>query len=372
MLMPPLPDETMRQRTPREVVFVLDTSGSMAGTSIRAAKSALKNALRRLDWQDHFNIVLFNSETTAYAPGARRASRGAIEEAVRWVNRISADGGTELLKGLQRAIETRDRGAQRLRQMVFITDGAIRDHESLFQAIDTDLGDDRLFTVGIGNAPNTHLMTEMAHHGGGTSTYIAEPGDVAQKMGSLLRQLESPALTNLTMDLPVGADILPRRLPDLYAGEPLMAFMKLDAMPHQIRIQGQRNGQSWEQSLALPEPAQQAGIAQAWAREKLRHWQRKQARGADRELVREASLRLALAHRLVSPYTSLVAVDKTSARVREAMLERYNIEGELPHGMRDPAIRLARTATPAQLLLMIAGGLLLLAAILWMLSRRRS
>lgn len=370
MLMPPPPDSTHLPEAPRELIFVLDVSGSMAGLPMRAAKAALQRALDRLQARDRFNVVIFNHGNASLFPQAQAATPQVLARAKGWVDGLSADGGTELLGGLRRALATRGTETEALRQIVFITDGAISEHEALFRAMDAELGSDRLFTVGIGHAPNTHLLSEMAHFGRGTSTYIAAPEEVEARMGALFRQLEQPALTDLALSLPDGADVLPRKLPDLYAGEPLTVFMKLDALPASLTVEGLRGGTPWRRTLSLAEPTEQAGIGKAWAREKLRHWQRVEARGADRELVREASLTLALEHDLVSRFTSLVAVDKTPARVREALLERHDIARELPHGMNATEVGLAQTATPARLLLMLAAALLLLALALWLPSRR--
>lgn len=370
MLMPPSPDNAHLPQTPRELVFVLDVSGSMAGQPIRAAKAALRRALDGLHGRDRFNVVIFNHGNASLFQQAQPATPQALARARGWIDGLSADGGTELLGGLRRALATRSANSETLRQIVFITDGAISEHEALFSAMDAELGRDRLFTVGIGHAPNTHLLSEMAHFGRGTSTYIAEAEEVEQRMGALFRQLEQPALTDLALSLPEGTDVLPRKLPDLYAGEPLTVFMKLDALPDSLTVEGRRAGKPWRRTLTLAEPSEQAGIGKAWAREKLRHWQRVEARGADGELVREASLALALEHDLVSRFTSLVAVDKTPARVREAMLKRHDIARELPHGMDATEVGLAQTATPARLLLMLAAALLLLALALWLPSRR--
>lgn len=370
MLMPPPPDSTHLPQTRRELVFVLDVSGSMAGQPIRAAKAALLRALDGLHGRDRFNVVIFNHGSASLFRQAQPATPQTLARARGWIDALSADGGTELLGGLRRALSTRGADTETLRQIVFITDGAISEHEALFRAMDAELGRDRLFTVGIGHAPNTHLLSEMAHFGRGTSTYIATPEEVETRMGALFRQLEQPAITDIALSLPEGTDMLPRKLPDLYAGEPLMVFMKLDALPDSIAVEGRRAGAAWRRTATLAEPTEQTGIAKAWAREKLRHWQRVEARGADGELVREASLALALQHDLLSRFTSLVAVDKTPARVREALLKRHDMPRELPHGMQATAVGLAQTATPARLLRLLAAGLLLLALALWLPIRR--
>src|SRR5439155_15825944 len=137
--------------------------------------------------------------------------------AARYVAALRARGGTEMLPALVRALDGLT-GDGRLRQVIFLTDGAVGNEEELFAAIRERLGQSRLFTVGIGSAPNSHFMREAARSGRGTFTYIGSPTEVQAKMTALFVKLESPALTDVELDWPDAAppELFPGRIPDLY------------------------------------------------------------------------------------------------------------------------------------------------------------
>jgi Ca-activated chloride channel family protein len=195
MVMPPAP-ETLVPAVPREVIFVLDNSGSMQGASIEQAKAALTLALGRLQRGDSFNVMRFNHTTDAVFAGALPATPLNVRAAARWVALLGANGGTEMRPALERALDGRER-RDRLRQVIFLTDGAVGNEERLFAVIRERLGDSRLFTIGIGSAPNSHFMREAARLGRGTFTFIGNPNEVQDKMLALFQKLESPALTDL-------------------------------------------------------------------------------------------------------------------------------------------------------------------------------
>jgi len=132
-----------------------------------------------------------------------------VRHADRWVAALRAEGGTEMLPALRLALDGQER-AGRLRQVIFLTDGAVGNEAQLFAAIRERLGASRLFTVGIGSAPNAHFMREAARLGRGTFTFIGSTAEVQERMGALFRKLEAPALTDVTLELPAeaGAEVL--------------------------------------------------------------------------------------------------------------------------------------------------------------------
>ncbi|NOQ79039.1 MAG: marine proteobacterial sortase target protein, partial [Gammaproteobacteria bacterium] len=200
MLMPPqfLPDEN---RLPREMIFVIDTSGSMSGTSIRQAKSGLSYALSHLSKQDRFNIVEFNSQTQTLFSQSVMASKTNINHAQNFVSALDAGGGTEMAPALTTALQ--DNIPQGfLRQVVFMTDGSVGNEQQLFSIIHQHLKEARLFTIGIGAAPNSYFMRKAAQFGRGTFTYIASVSEVQQKMSDLFNKLESPVLSHLSVVWP--------------------------------------------------------------------------------------------------------------------------------------------------------------------------
>jgi len=256
-----------------------------------------------------------------------------------------------------------------LRQIVFITDGAVGNEEGLFELIAKRLGPARLFTVGIGSAPNSWFMRKAAETGRGTFTTISALHEVGEKMDRLFRKLENPQVTNIDLQWPSGTivDSYPSVVPDLYLGEPISvrvkasgAFRRGDA----IRITGDSIAGAWARDLQLNINTQSAGVAALWARARIADLSDKERRGADPVEIRAAIVETALAHHLVSKHTSLVAVDKTPVRPSGDPLASEQVPNLMPYGQSGAAIfGFPATATSAPGL-RFTGLLTLLAALL--------
>jgi Ca-activated chloride channel family protein len=361
MVVPPA-RERQGPAIPREAIFVIDTSGSMHGASIAQAKEALELAVRRLSPADSFNVIEFNSYARALFDQARPADAGSIDQAVRWVRELRAQGGTEMAKALDLALDGKEHG-KRIRQIVFLTDGAVGNEDPLLRMVRERLGDSRLFTVGIGSAPNSHFMTKAAQFGAGSYTYIGRIEEVKEKMGALFAKLESPVLKGLSVDWGAsrGVDAWPKAIPDLYLGEPVVVLFSADSVADEVKLAGM--------TVRRTSLDDAGGLGTLWAREKISNLMDALRGGAPEDEVRPAVLKLALDHHLVSKYTSLVAVDKTPARAREELLKTAGLPTNLPEGWSYDAVygELPRGATDARFNL-LAGLLLLLSA--WMLRRR--
>jgi len=331
MVLPPA--ATPGTRLAREVVFVLDTSGSMAGASIRQAREALLLALERLQPEDRFEVIEFNSTAQALFGESREASRGNVRRAVRWVASLEARGGTEMAAALRMAF-TNTETSTRVRQVIFLTDGAVGNEEALFRLLRERLGDSRLFTVGIGSAPNSHFMTQAARLGRGTFTYIGRIEEVGARMGELFAKLESPVLKGLELRWPPGVQVeaWPAKLPDLYAGEPVVVAAALGGLEGEALLTGERDGRRWEARIALERNATAQGMGGLWAREKVSALMASLRDGAPEAEVRARVIEVATAHRLVTKYTSFVAVDKTPARPIDESLKTAAVPTLLPEG----------------------------------------
>lgn len=373
MVMPPTDGIEGTQPLAKEVIYIIDTSGSMGGTSIQQAKSALKMALRRLRPIDTFNIIQFNSVTSALFEHAQLADSTNIYNAIRYVESLYATGGTEMYPAIERALK-RTREQQTVRQIIFLTDGSVGNETQLFGLVKQKLGDSRLFTVGIGSAPNSFFMTRAAEFGRGTYTYIGNTQEVQSKMQELFTKLETPVLTHLKVELPddIEMEIWPRRIPDLYLGEPVVIVAKTGDFDGNIQISGQRVRTLWEVDLPLVGGQQGNGVAPLWARAKIKALMDSLITGAKKEEVKQEVIKVALQHHLVSKYTSLVAVDKTPVRPPESSLNKKAVPNNLPHGSTmgnnagQAKVMFARTATDGQIKLIIGFILLSLSLIaLW-------
>ena len=365
MVLPPA--ATPASRLAREVVFVLDTSGSMAGASIRQAREALLLALERLLPEDRFEVIEFNSSAQALFGGSRAATRENLRRALRWVGSLEARGGTEMAKALQLALKGYEE-KDRVRQVIFLTDGAVGNEEALFQLLRERLGDSRLFTVGIGSAPNSHFMTRAAQLGRGTFTYIGRIEEVGARMGELFAKLEAPVLKGLEVRWPEGVQVeaWPARLPDLYAGEPVVIAAALDKLHGEVRLTGERDARRWEAQIALARNAPAQGIGGLWAREKVSALMASLRDGASEAEVRARVIELATAHRLVTRYTSFVAVDKTPARPSDESMKTAAVPTLLPAGWVYDKVfgELPQGSTGSRLALAIGLGALLLGGVL--------
>ena len=372
MVTPPAPDALDGARLPREVIFVIDNSGSMHGASIDQAKAALKMALGRLRPADSFNVIRFNHTTDALFSDARAATPQNLALADRYVSRLHADGGTEMLPALQLALDGHEHPG-RLRQVIFLTDGSVGNEAQLFAAIHERLGDNRLFTVGIGSAPNSHFMREAARLGRGTFTYIGSVTEVKDKMIALFGKLESPALTDVRLELAGGSAVetVPERIPDVYLGEPVTVALRAAALPPRVVLRGRLGPDRWERELSLQATDAAAGLSVHWARGKIAGLLDTRRTGSPDDEIRRAVLELALAFHLVSPYTSLIAVDVTPVRPGSADLHTLALETNLPHGWDYTAVfGLGQGATAGPVHLALGLAALLLAGALGVVARR--
>lgn len=367
MLIPPeLAPKSGDNIFPREITFVIDTSGSMGGVSIEQARQSLKAALTQLRPQDTFNLIEFNSQYRRLFRAPVPASRHYIEKAAEFVRLLSAGGGTEMLPALRAALSgARDlseaSSAQRLRQVVFITDGAIGNEAQLFEEIERTAGDRRLFTVGIGSAPNSWFMRKAAQFGRGTHTHIGDVSEVTEKMLALFEQISTPLATDLKVSWPATVESYPQRVPDLYSGEPVLVAFKIngDAAYGDIEVRGRLANKTWSRHLQMQSAERYeeghvpSGVASIWARRKIASLMDKKLMGADEAEVREEVLDVALAHSLMSPYTSFVAVEQKVSRSAASQLGLVPMPNTQPKGQSPQGIAYPQTATtgPANIFL---------------------
>jgi Ca-activated chloride channel homolog len=352
MLFPPDLSTNAVPVLPRDTTFIIDTSGSMSGPSMDQAKEALLSALRRLRPTDRFNVIEFNSTARALFESRRPADRDVVAEALRWVSALESTGGTEILSALQLAFADDSALPGGVRQVVFITDGQVGNEDAIFQYIRAHLGDTRLFTIGIGSAPNSFFMRNAARAGRGTFTQIGDVSDVEKEMTAMLRKLETPLLSRLELHLGPGAEVWPAQMPDLYAGEPLIVTMRGE------KSEGRVSANGWEQSFAATSEVSASGIARLWARQKIDAVGDTVFTGANAEEVQKTIAALGLEHHLVTAYTSLVAVDTTPAGVDAKSCTSELVPINLPAGWGGVEGALPQTSTASRLWLLIGCALL--------------
>lgn len=327
MLLPPTTKESSvedlafmtedQQTFARDITFIIDTSGSMQGQSIIQAKESLLFALQTLKERDSFNIIAFESSFRQAFNTTVMADQQNIYLARKFIANLNANGGTEMYQPLATALAMKTSPAQQnkaIKQVIFITDGAVSNELALFKLIHNTPHIPRLFTVGIGSAPNGYFMRKAAQFGRGSYTYIGKVNEVKMKMSALLNKISRPALRNINIQfqpLHLGSiEQYPKKIPDLYYGEPLVVAFKTTQMPSSLQVFGEQANNSWHQEISLTKQQESSGITPIWARAKIEDLLDGLVTGKPHEEVREKVLATSLLHQVMSPYSSFIAVEQ--------------------------------------------------------------
>ena len=350
MLAPPL--EQAVQAQARELVFIIDTSGSMEGGSLVQAKTALLEGLALLDGHDRFNVIQFNSETELLFQASEPVDPYSLQAAADYIDALVATGGTDMGPALQAAM-TLPTQSGLLRQIVFITDGSVGNESGLLLQIADQLQDSRLFTIAIGSAPNIWFMRKAAEIGRGNYTSIAQTSEVAERMNHLWTRIRTPAVQDVCIDWGMEAETYPEIIPDLYAGEPLWVLARLPLEPNEVTVCGELAGRYWEQSATLNAGRGSDNIAGLWARSKIEALEDSRIFGLDEAVIKQEITGVALQYGLLTSYTSLVAVDQSPARPAGTAFASQSVPSALPAGSTGSSVAFAQTATgwKAQILL---------------------
>lgn len=372
MIMMVPPETQQAQSLPREIIYVIDTSGSMGGQSIIQARAALELALTQLKPSDKFNVIQFNSFTSKLFSDSQPFNQQTLDKASRYVRSLEANGGTEMASALNAALNNQSSNGF-LRQVIFLTDGSIGNEQALFEIIQNKLGNSRLFTIGIGSAPNSHFMQRAANFGRGTHTYIGKLQEVQTKMQALFEKIENPVLKDIAIDwMESDMEIWPQKIADLYKGEPLLITAKTKHQLGDIKITGNIAGKTWASGLKLDGGQSREGISALWARKKIAALMQ-QKRDAEFVSIKQTIIDTALEHHLVSKYTSLVAVDVTPVRPKDVKPDSHAIPTHLPAGWNHAKVfgqQFPATATDARMNFLIGLLLILLGSMFYYLNRR--
>ncbi|WCE32474.1 marine proteobacterial sortase target protein [Vibrio sp. SCSIO 43137] len=349
MLVPPV---QLNKHMPRNIVFVIDISGSMSGTAIEGLKASMLVALDKLRPEDKFNIVVFNNNHYILFDQPVAATAEHIEQAKRNITILRAKGGTQMLGALKSALNQSriaDNGA--IPQVVFMTDGAISNEEQLFEAIHGQVGKTRLFMVGIGSAPNSYFMERAAAAGGGSFAYIGNTREVNEKMNQLFSKLDRAAMSDISVTSPEGeVEFYPNPIPDLYLGEPLTLSIRTPKQVEKLVIKGKTSEKPWQTTVSLTPGAEKTGLDSLFARKQVASLMDQRMLGVPEQSIRKQVVDIALRYNLITKYTSLVAVEEREVKAKK--------------------LAAPQTATNAQLL-QIAGLLLVLFSVTILLVWRR-
>lgn len=354
MVEPPvLPDEATV--SPRELVFVLDTSGSMGGAPIRASKRFMDAALRGLRPDDYFRIIPFANTARSFADGAMPATAQNIAAGLHFVSRLDTGGGTEIDTAIRTAFATRQ-PADTMRIVVFLSDGYIGGEAQVLRTINRQIGDARIFAFGVGSSVNRYLLDAMANEGRGYARYVPVGEDADDVAETLAADLKSPLLTDISIDwggLEVE-DVVPARIPDLFAGQGLRVYARHDGPSEtaRITIRGQVQGRMAEMpvDLVLTDHDDAAALPLVWARNKIALLEREVAIARNPSLADAEITRLGLEFSLQTKNTSFVAVSETRVNAADQVATPARVALPIPSGVPVTAFSGASTPEPQAIL----------------------
>ncbi|MGB0767284.1 MAG: VIT and vWA domain-containing protein [Phycisphaeraceae bacterium] len=312
MLYPPADLESL-DRQPMEMVFVLDTSGSMSGEPMRQSKDAMEHALKQLRPADSFQIIRFSSDASALGNKPLRATRFNLNKGQRFVDRLSGNGGTRMIEGIKAALDF-PHDPDRYRVVTFLTDGYIGNETQILREMNDRIDDARVFSFGVGSSTNRFLLDRMAKVGRGASAYLLPDVSGKDVMDLYFERISRPAMTDLEISWGAAnvSEVYPKRIPDLIVGRPVVLTGKYTGQLNDIRVTGRAGPRDLALTVDADRPAEHPALAQVWARRKIADLMDRMALENNAKWQPDV-LATALRYNLVSAYTSFLAVD-TSRR----------------------------------------------------------
>jgi Ca-activated chloride channel family protein len=318
------PPESLKDvpRTAREMIFVIDTSGSMSGRPVEVAKRALIKCLKRLEPDDSFQILEFSDHVTVFHRDPVPATVDNVQRGIAFTEALHAGGGTEMQEVVRMALDYPVAPGRR-RIVSFMTDGFIGNDREVVAFARAHLGGARIFSFGVGDSVNRYLLEALGRVGRGVSTFITLDESTEIAADELYKRIEHPALTDLRIDW--GGmnvlDVQPNPLPDLYLGKPVVLYGRFrGAAPAKVQITGRAGDRPFETAVAVDAEdagARHAALPAVWARTKITGLHDALfASGDSREISGEIRS-LSLRYGLLSEFTAFVAVDSLTRTAGE-------------------------------------------------------
>jgi len=314
MIQPKL-DQELEKAPPRELCFLLDVSGSMRGAPTAKVQEAMREFFQRVKPNDTLQVITFASQARSLFGKPVPATEDNLATALNFTDAQQGGGGTEMLKGIQMVL-AQPVDPERVRIVIMLTDGYIGNEAEIIAEVGRRCGDAiRFWTIGIGSDPNRFLLDGVAQQGGGMAGVLGLSDDPAPLVGEIMERIHRAQLADVEIDwggLNVY-DLYPTKMPELWAGRPIILFGRYEQPGRDtITIRGTVEGKPIEYTLAVD--LKETGgnrdvLAATWARHKIADLEAQTYGGAAPEVIEEIT-QTALEYRLMSPYTSFVAVDE--------------------------------------------------------------
>ncbi|MDD3627544.1 MAG: marine proteobacterial sortase target protein [bacterium] len=402
-IFPPFKSEDIKvPEIPKEVVFLIDTSGSMDGTSIQQAKNGLLECLNILKSNDTFTIVRFASSYSAFTGSPVPATKENLASARLYVKSLQAGGGTEMqpalnyvlnmlnadmlskrIGGSGKLVEKLDEDTGKLKMIIFLTDGDVGNEDSLFKLLSSKLVRTRLFTFGIGSAPNEYLMKRMAAIGRGQARFIRDTMDIGIVMSDFFKTLESPVLTDIRLAWeddsgnPVHTiKTFPEQCPDVFYARPLQIIAKYpSSFSGKLRVLGNLHGKKVEYEYLISDSEHNSypAIDKIYAKaqvDNLMYQMIQNSSYQNTEKIKNEIIQIALEYQLVTNYTSRVAVEEKISRDPNGNLVSVKVPVELPKGWNPNAWYPGSTATNDVRNFIVGFAIIILSSLILILSVR--
>ena len=337
LLVSPRAELSRAQQVPRDMVFVVDTSGSMAGEKMEQAKKALTFCLNSLEKHDRFALMNFATSVNKYADGLIDANGGAVRKAKKWVGRLEATGGTAINDALNAALDLRPAGSERNFTVVFFTDGQPTVGETQPEKIienvkERNRAGTRIFTFGGGDDVNAVLLDKLAEETRSVSTYVRPQEDIEVKVSGLYAKISHPVLTNLKLAAgnPIQklsesndfklSEMYPTQLPDLFHGGQLVVLGRYRGHgPIALTLSGKADTVSREfvYDVNFPQETNEdkAFVENLWARRKVGYLLTQIRANGEKKELKDEVIGLAKKHGITTPYTSYLVVPEPNAPV---------------------------------------------------------
>jgi Ca-activated chloride channel family protein len=326
--------------TPKELVFVIDTSGSMSGFPIEKAKETMKLALGGLNPQDTFNLITFSGDTRILFPEPVPATPENLRQAQQFLASRYGSGGTEMMKAVRAALDPSD-SQKHVRVVCFMTDGYVGNDMEIVAEVQKH-PNARVFSFGIGSSANRFLLDKMAEYGRGEVEYVGLQDDGSAAARRFHERVRNPLLTDISVDwggLPV-ADLYPKRIPDLFSARPVVLHGRYTGAGRGVvRLRGKLAGRPFLREIPVDLPASEPRhnvLAPLWARAKVDDLMSQDYLGVQggtaRADLKDAIVRLGLDFRLMTQFTSFVAVEEMTV-TEGGQPRRIEVPVDMPEGV---------------------------------------
>jgi Ca-activated chloride channel family protein len=310
---------------PKEIVFVLDTSGSMEGFPIEKAKESMKMALEGLYPNDTFNLITFAGDTHVLFDEPVPATPDNLRKAQEFLDSRRGDGGTEMMEAVKIALAPSD-APDHMRIVCFMTDGEVGNDTEIINEV-KKYRNARVFAFGIGSSVNRYLLDNIAKEGRGEVEYVALEDDGSAAARRFHERIRNPLLTDVSIDwngLPV-ADVYPQKIKDLFSAQPVVVHGRYTrGLKGAIRLRGKVGGQDFVREIPFNLPdaeSQNDALATLWARQKIddlmfANWNAEEEETRVTPQLKAAVTKIGLDYRLLTSFTSFVAVEEKVVNYR--------------------------------------------------------